>query len=143
MSGPPAGELPLRRPGRHWLRIGLAVVGGNLLGFGAWQLAGALIPRLWAGRTELSHPLVLMGLIFISSVLFAGPPVFVGALSGWVARRWHIWVGLASGLWAISLIGRVPVDFPIAPGLWYAPAVLVLLSGALGGWSISGIKDEG
>lgn len=121
----------------------LAVFGGNVLGYLAWIFAGQAIPRLWAGRDELSHPLVLMGLIAASFVLLAAPPVLIGALSGWVARRAHLWVGLASGLWALSLIGRVPADFPIAAGVWYAPTVLVLLSGALGGWSSSGIKDEG
>jgi len=96
-----------------------------------------------AGRSEQTHPLLLTGLIAVSFVLLAAPPVLVGAFSGWLARRAQIWVGLASGLWALSLIGRVPAEFPIAAGVWYAPTVLVLLSGALGGWSTSGGKDEG
>jgi hypothetical protein len=135
----------LKRARSRWVRVGLVVVGGNALGLAAWQLAGALIPRLWAGRSAQSHPLMLIGLISLSVVLLAAPPVLVGALSGWLARRWHIWVGLACGLWAFGLIGRVPIDFPIAPGVWYAPTVLVLLSGALGGWSSAGLRrrDEG
>ncbi len=126
-----------------WRRTSLAILGGNVLGYLAWVFAGQAIPRLWGGHSEQSHPLQLMGLIALSFVLVAAPPVLIGALSGWVARRAHLWVGLASGVWALSLIGRVPVDFPIAAGLWYAPTVLVLLSGALGGWSSSGAKDEG
>jgi hypothetical protein len=43
-------------------------------------------------------------------------------------------VGLACGLWSLTLLGRVPAGFPIAAGVWYAPTILVLLSGALGGW---------
>lgn len=125
------------------LRVVLAVLGGNGLGLAAWSFAGLAIPRLWAGRSDQTHPLALMGLIAVSFVLLAAPPVLVGALSGWLARRAQMWVGLASGLWAFSLIGRVPADFPIAAGVWYAPTVLVLLSGALGGWSTTGTKDEG
>lgn len=124
-------------------RAVLAILGGNVLGYLAWVFALQAIPRLWAGRSEHSHPLLLMGLIAASFVLIAAPPVLVGALSGWLARRAHLWVGLASGLWSLSLIGRVPADFPIAAGIWYAPAVLVLLSGALGGWSTSGTKAAG
>ncbi len=123
--------------------MSLAILGGNVLGYLAWLIAGQVVPRLWAGRSEQSHLLLLMGLVAASFVLIAAPPVLIGALSGWVARRAHMWVGLASGLWALSLIGRVPAGIPIAAGLWYAPTVLVLLSGALGGWSTSGIKDEG
>jgi hypothetical protein len=138
---------PLRYEGRRTtdrvIRLSLAILGGNLLGYMAWLVALAAIPRLWEGRSAGSHPLVLMGLVAVSFVLLAAPPVLVGALSGWVARCWHIWAGLASGLWALSLIGRVPAEFPIAAGLWYAPTVLILFSGALGGWSTSGTKKEG
>jgi hypothetical protein len=150
VSGPTTDDrrpTPLRYEGRRttdrFIRLSLASVGGNLLGYAAWRVALAVIPRLWEGRSAGSHPLVLMGLVAVSFVLLAAPPVLIGALTGWAARRWHIWVGLASGLWAVSLIGRVPADFPLAAGLWYAPTVLVLLSGALGGWSASGLKGEG
>src|SRR5688500_18157 len=138
-----SGDLRPLRTADHWIRLGLSVLAGNALGYLAWMVAWAAIPRLWAGRSEQSHPLLLMGLIAATFVLLAAPPVLIGALSGWLARRAHLWVGLASGLWALSLIGRVPTDFPIAAGVWYAPTVLVLLSGALGGWSSSGIKAEG
>ncbi len=145
MNKPTTASRDRRPPGAidRTLRVVLAVLGGNGLGFAAWGFAGLAIPRLWAGRSDQTHPLVLMGLIAVSFVLLAAPPVLVGALSGWLARRAQMWVGLASGLWAFSLIGRVPTDFPIAAGVWYAPTVLVLLSGALGGWSTTGTKDEG
>lgn len=144
MNQPATAPRAQRPPGAldRTLRVVVAVLAGNALGFAAWSFAGLAIPRLWAGRSEQTHPLALMGLIAVSFVLLAAPPVLVGAFSGWLARRAHLWVGLASGLWAFSLIGRVPAGFPIAAGVWYAPTVLVLFSGALGAWSIAG-KDEG
>jgi hypothetical protein len=120
----------------------VSVLGGNVLGYLAWVVAWAVITQLWAGRSEQNHPLLLMGLIALSFVLLAAPPVLIGAFSGWLARRDHLWVGLASGLWALSLIRLVPAGFPIAAGLWYAPTVLVLLSGALGGWSTTGTNRD-
>ncbi len=129
--------------------IALPVLLGNGLGWGALRLTIVLIPRLWAGRSTSTNPLVLIGLTAVSFILLAAPPVLAAALSAAVARRAHLWVGLASGLWALSLLGTVPAAFPIARGLWYAPTVLVLLSGALGGWLMDlrgqgeKIKDEG
>ena len=64
-----------------------------------------------------------------------------GAFAGWLARRWHLWVGLASGLWALGLIGLVPAGIPIASGLWYAPTVLVMLSGWLSRVAVS-VENE-
>ena len=130
--------------GAGWLglRVMAAVFGGNVLGYAAWAAAGALIPRLWVGRGPESPLPVLIGLIALSVVVLAAPPVLIGALAGWLARRWHLAVGLASGLWAFTLVGAVPAEVPIAAGLWYAPTVLVMLSGALGAWSTAGIKDE-
>ena len=129
--------------GGRWLRAAAAVAAGNVLGYAAWAGASLVIPQLWAGRGAESHLLALIGLISLSVVLLAAPPVLVGAFTGWLARRWHLWVGLASGLWAVGLIGRVPAEVPIAGGFWYAPTVLVMLSGALGAWSTSGLMDEG
>ncbi len=112
----------------------LSIVLGNVLGWTAWQLAVLGIPRLWAGRSPATHPLALIGLTALSFIVLAAPPVLVAALSAAVARRAQLWVGLASGLWAFSLLQAVPAAIPIARGLWYAPTVLVLLSGGLGGW---------
>jgi hypothetical protein len=117
-----------------WFRIAAVIWLGNVLGYAAWVGARLTIPLLWQGRGPNTNFLVLIGLIALTFILLAAPPVLVGALGAWVARRAQPLVGLACGLWSLTLLGRVPVSFPIAAGVWYAPTVLVLLSGALGGW---------
>lgn len=117
-----------------WLRLGGVILLGNALGYGAWLGARFSLPVLWQGQSPKTNFLMLVGLTALTGVLLAAPPVLVGALCGWLARRAQPLVGLACGLWSVSLIGRVPATFPIAPGVWYAPTVLVLLSGALGAW---------
>lgn len=92
------------------------------------------IPWLWQGRGPNTNFLLLVGLTALTFILLAAPPVLVGALGAWLARRAQPWVGLVCGAWSLTLLGRVPASFPIAQGVWYAPTVLVLLSGALGGW---------
>jgi hypothetical protein len=119
-----------------WLRIGSAVVVGNLAGYGAWQFAWVAIPRLWAGQTPESPLAGLLALTALTFVLLAAPPVLAGALAGWLARRAPIVVGLLSGMWSLILLQPVPTELPIAPGLWYASTLLVLLSGAAGGWTM-------
>jgi hypothetical protein len=117
-----------------WLRVATFTLLGNALGFGAWAGARVVIPVLWQGRGPNTNFLFLMGLIALTFILLAAPPVLVGALSAWLARGAHLWVGLVCGLWSLSLLSSVPASFPIAQGVWYVPTVLVLLSGALGGW---------
>lgn len=117
-----------------WFRLAVVIVLGNVLGYAAWVGARLIIPRLWDGRGPHTNFLLLMGLIALTFILLAAPPVLVGALSAWGARRAQPLVGLACGLWSLTLLSRVPVSIPIAPGVWYAPTVLVLLSGLLGGW---------
>jgi hypothetical protein len=119
---------------RPWLRLGGAVLLGNGLGFAAWTADRAFIPQLWAGRGPHTPFALLVGLVSLSFILLAAPPVLAGALGAWLGRAAHLWVGLACGLWSLVLVGSVPAAFPIAPGTWYAPTVLVLLSGAMGGW---------
>jgi hypothetical protein len=97
----------------------------------------AAIPRLWAGQTPESDLGGLLALTALTFILLAAPPVLVGALAGWLARRVPVVVGLLSGLWSLSLLQPVPAELPIAPGLWYASTLLVLLSGAAGGWTMS------
>ena len=117
-----------------WFRLMGAILLGNLLGYAAWVGARLVIPLLWDGRGPHTNFLMLMVLVALTSILLAAPPVLVGALCGWLARRAQPWVGLACGLWSFILLGTVPAAVPIAQGVWYAPTVLVLLSGALGGW---------
>ena len=107
---------------------------GNLLGLSAWTLAQAALPWLWRDSGTMSNLLLLMGLVAVTAILFAAPPVLAGALGAWLAGRAQMGVGLASGLWSLALLQSVPAGLPVAPGLWYATTVLVLLSGMLGGW---------
>ncbi len=117
-----------------WFRIAGAILLGNGVGYAAWVGARVAIPQLWQGRGPHTNFLTLVGLTALTFILLAAPPVLVGALGAWLARRAQLWVGLVCGLWSLTLLGRVPPSVPIAAGVWYAPTVLVLLSGALGGW---------
>ncbi|HLE27829.1 MAG TPA: hypothetical protein VI793_06915 [Anaerolineales bacterium] len=124
-------------PRPSWTRVIAVVFVGNTLGVVSNRLASqALIPWLWSGRAGSAGLFDGVGLVTLSAILLAAPPVLLGALGAWLARRDPMWVGLACGLWGFALIGRVPAGLPIAPGVWYAPAVLVILSSALGGWMI-------
>ena len=111
-----------------------AIIVGNALGLSAWALARAALPWLWRGRGGVANLPLLMALIAATAILFAAPPVLAGALGAWLAGRAQLLVGLASGLWSLALLQSVPAGLPLAPGLWYASTVLVLLSGMLGGW---------
>jgi hypothetical protein len=117
-----------------WVRLCATVLLGNVLGYAAWVGARLALPRLWDGQGPKTNFAMLVGLIALSVILVGAPPVLVGAFGGWLARRAQALVGLACGLWSLTLLGRVPAGFPIAAGVWYAPTILVLLSGALGGW---------
>ena len=121
---------------RAWGWVMVVVLSGNALGLAANQLAArVLVPWIWSrpGALTLTQNVTL---IIASAILLASPPVLIGALGAWLARRDQMWVGLACGLWGLTLVGRVPEFYPIARGVWYAPAVLVILSSALGGWLI-------
>jgi hypothetical protein len=116
-------------------RVVLAALLGNVLGWGAWQAARLALPQIW----ELAQPadqLSQMAMLATTAMALAAPPVLIGALCAWLARRAQLWVGLACGLWGLTLIRPAPPAFPIAAGLWYAPTVLVLLSSAMGGWML-------
>src|SRR5947207_13853412 len=102
-------------------RLTAIILAGNVLGFAAWQSALLLIPRLWAGMNASTGLSARVGLIAVSAILIAAPPTLIGALGAWLARRAQTWVGLACGLWGLTLIQTVPAAFPIASGVWYAP----------------------
>lgn len=117
-------------------RILAAVILGNALGYGAWRAAWGLLPALWALAAERSGWLPRLGLVALTAILLAAPPVLVGALAAWAARRAHVLVGLAGGLWALSLVRATPPELPFLTTFWFAPTVLILLSSALGGWML-------
>ena len=131
-------------PGRAWLaglRLLAAIGAGNLLGWGAWRLAWWAMPAVWAGPSAQSGLLTLIALTGVTAIFMAGPPVLVGALAARVAGAAHLTallVGVLSGLWSLTLITTVPAGLPLAPGLWYATTALVLFSGGMGGWTMSG-----
>src|ERR1700694_819517 len=114
-----------------WFRLSGIVLLGNVLGYAAWVGARVTIPLLWEGRGPNTNFLTLVGLTALTFILLAAPPVLVGALGGWLARRAQPLIGLVCGIWSLTLLGRVPASFPIAQGIWYVPTILVLLSGAL------------
>lgn len=116
------------------IRLFLAIILGNALGYAAWSGAWTFVPQLWLVVGSQISFVMRVGLIALTFMLFAAPPVLLGALSAVIARRAHIVVGLASGLWSVGLITLTPANFPIRMPVWYAPTVLIFLSGALGGW---------
>lgn len=117
---------------RVWAAIGL----GNLLGYGAWRLAQAALSAWWAGPSTSASGLAQAGGVLVTAILLAAPPVLIGALGAWLARRFQVGVGLACGLWSLTLIRALPTALPFIGSVWYAPTVLILLSGALGGWML-------
>ncbi|MCC7360042.1 MAG: hypothetical protein IT317_11225 [Anaerolineales bacterium] len=126
---------------RTWLggvRPLLALVLGNLCGWAAWRLGLSAVLALWQGQPSPGDLPRLITLTALSAIIMAGPPVLVGALAARLAGQAHLLVGVLAGLWALTLIRTVPAGLPIAPGLWYAPTVLVLFSGGMGGWTMSG-----
>jgi len=120
----------------RFIRPFLSILLGNVLGLSAWSLAGRIIPALWEQVTPEVGFVTRGGLIALTFILLAAPPVLIGALGAWLAKAGELWVGLACGVWGVVLIQTVPLEFPIAQGIWYAPTVLVLLSSALGGWML-------
>ena len=116
------------------MRVVVAILVGNMLGWGAWALGWQALPLIWAGVDESARLGALILRVAVSAIMMAAPPVLIGALSAWLARRAQLWVGLASGLWGLTLIRATPDEFPILSQVWFAPTVLVLLSTALGGW---------
>ncbi len=122
---------------KGWPRVVAAGLLANALGFGAWRLALAALPWLWSGVDESTRWAPRLGLMAASAIAVAAPPVLVGALGAWLAGRHQVWVGALSGLWAVTLIGPTPAYFlTIAPGVWYAPALLIVISGLFGGWML-------
>lgn len=104
---------------------------GNALGYGAWRAAWLVLPALWE---QIPTGAAEAGLVALSAILLAAPPVLIGAFSAGLARRAQVFIGLASGLWAVSLIRTLPATLPFIGQVWFAPTVLILLSSTLGGW---------
>jgi hypothetical protein len=117
-------------------RVLLAILLGNALGYWAWHAGWAALPWLWGPGEASTDVLARAGAIALTAILMAAPPVLVGALGAWIARRAQLWVGIACGLWSLSLIQAEPDVYALTFGVWYAPTVLILLSSTLGGWML-------
>jgi hypothetical protein len=117
-------------------RFLLATLIGNALGWGAWALGWRALPLIWANVEGTAGWGALIGRVAVSAMMMAAPPVLIGALTAWLARRAHAWAGLASGLWSMTLIQATPESFPIMSQIWFAPTVLILLSALFGGWML-------
>src|SRR5262245_40902800 len=94
-------------------RLLLAILLGNGLGWGALALGWRALPLLWANTDEGAGLGALVGRVAVSAIMMAAPPVLIGALSAWLARRSQVWVGLLSGLWSVILIQSTPKSFPL------------------------------
>lgn len=117
------------------LRIALAVVFGNALGYGLFRLAAWAAPQWWrAAESPIPFGGLLL-LIGVTAISFATPPVIVGALAARVAARHEPVVGLAAALWGVTARQWWPPQVPLLPPeSWVAPMTLILLSGLMGGW---------
>lgn len=116
------------------MRLVIAIIIGNLLGWGAWAFGWRVLPFIWANVDERAGWSVLISRVAVSAMMMAAPPVLIGALTARLARRAQVWAGLLSGLWSVTLIQSTPESFPILSQVWFAPTVLVLLSALFGGW---------
>lgn len=119
----------------------LTVLFGNLAGFAAFRLAFALTPGLWRAGAGLAGPESEFGLRLLltalTAIAFAAPPVLIGALAARLAGRARPWAGMAAGLWGFGFAWWWPKPTPLlGPEAWLGPAILILLSGLIGGWLI-------
>ena len=123
-----------------FLRPALAALGGNVAGYAAFRAALWATLILWRSSLGADAPDGDFGarilLVALTAVLFAAPPVLIGALAARLAGRARPWVGLLAGSWAIGFAWWWPNVPLLGPEAWVGPVVLVLLSGLVGGWLI-------
>jgi hypothetical protein len=115
-------------------RIILAVVLGNVFGYGLFRLAAWASAFSW---NEGAAPTfgALIWRICLTAVAFGAPPVLMGALAGRLAGRYEPAVGLAAAAWGLSAQQWWPQVVPLLPPeSWVAPMTIILLSGLVGGW---------
>ncbi|MEK6575010.1 MAG: hypothetical protein AABZ58_11950 [Chloroflexota bacterium] len=116
------------------IRIALAILLGNALGYTLFRLAAWAAPQWWHA-VETPIPFGKLLLIGLTAISFATPPVIVGALAARVAARWEPAVGLAAALWGVTARQWWPTQVPLLPPeSWIAPMTLILMSGFVGGW---------
>jgi hypothetical protein len=116
------------------LRIILAVILGNVFGYGLFRLAAWASAFSW---NEGAPPIfgALIWRICLTAIAFGAPPVLMGALAGRLAGRYEPAVGLAAAAWGLSAQQWWPQVVPLLPPeSWVAPMTIILLSGLVGGW---------
>lgn len=120
------------------LRVGLAVLAGNGLGYGFFRLAGWFSTGLWRLGPPPDFGALLLR-ICLTAIVFSTPPVIVAALMARLAGKFEPWVGLGTALWGITARWWWPASVPLLPAeSWVAPLSLILISGLIGGWLVGG-----
>ena len=119
---------------KKYLRLIAAILGGNIVGYAAFRAAAWFTPQLWiAAGDEITFGMRLT-LIALSAILFAAPPVIIGAMAAKAASRHELFAGLAASAWGMSAIQWWP-SIPTLPSeSWLAPMTLIFLSGLMGAW---------
>jgi hypothetical protein len=137
-QGGGAGQTTGVNAMRGWIRLGLAIAGGNAVGYAAFRGALWATPMLWRSGAGADAPSGSLGgrvlLVAVTAILCAAPPVLIGALAARAAGRARPWAGLAAGLWGMGFAWWWPEMPLLGPQAWVGPTILVLLSGLVGGW---------
>jgi hypothetical protein len=79
-----------------------------------------------------------MLLIAVTAMVFAAPPVIVGALAARVAGAYEPYIGLAAAFWGVSAQSWWPAIPQLPAESWIAPMALIMMSGMIGGWMVGG-----
>lgn len=120
------------------LRYLLTLLGANVLGYAAFLWAWRVVPGWWSAAARPLPFGWLLGLIAVTAIAFAAPPVIIGATAARVAGRHEPYVGLGSALWGLTAYRWWPAEqLPLPPESWVAPMSLILLSGLLAGWVVA------
>jgi hypothetical protein len=118
------------------IRVVVAVLLGNGLGYGAFRLAGEFTNYLWSGGPPADFG-ALLWRICLTAMAFSTPPVIIGAVMARIAGKFEPWVGVGSAMWGLTAKQWWPATVPLLPPeSWIAPMGLILLSGLMGGWLV-------
>jgi len=127
---------------KNYVRLIAAILGGNVVGYAAFRAAAWFTPQLWLAAGEEITFGMRLALIAVSSILFAAPPVMIGALAAKVAARHELFAGLAASLWGVSAFRWWPAIPTLPSESWLAPMTLIFLSGLMGAWVMIGFNSR-
>jgi len=127
---------------KNYVRLIAAILGGNVVGYAAFRAAAWFTPQLWLAAGEEITFGMRLALIAVSSILFAAPPVMIGALAAKVASRHELFAGLAASLWGVSAFRWWPAIPTLPSESWLAPMTLIFLSGLMGAWVMIGFNSR-